>query len=59
MSPNSLTCCPTVRARPAGRGCAEERIRVPNDSGTRNLPLHDLVQNQIWLETVLLATDVW
>ena len=40
------------------RARAEDRIRVLKDSGLRNLPLHDFAQNQIWLETVLLAGDL-
>ena len=40
------------------RARAEDRIRGLKDSGLRNLPLHDLAQNQIWLETVLLAADL-
>jgi len=40
------------------RARAEDRIRVLKDSGLRNLPLHDFTQNQIWLETVLLAGDL-
>jgi len=42
------------------RQCArcEDRIRALKDSGLRNLPLHEFTQNQIWLETVLLAADL-
>ena len=40
------------------RARAEDRIRGLKDSGLRNLPLHDFAQNQIWLETVLLAADL-
>ncbi len=40
------------------RARAEDRIRALKDSGLRNLPLHDFAQNQIWLETVLLAADL-
>ena len=40
------------------RARAEDRIRVLKDSGLRNLPLHDFTQNQIWVETVLLAADL-
>jgi len=40
------------------RARAEDRIRVLKDSGLRNLPLHDFTQNQIWLDTVLLAGDL-
>ena len=40
------------------RARAEDRIRGLKDSGLRNLPLHGFAQNQIWLETVLLAADL-
>lgn len=40
------------------RARAEDRIRGLKDSGMRNLPLHDFAQNQIWLETVLLAAEL-
>jgi hypothetical protein len=40
------------------RARAEDRIRGLKDSGLRNLPLHDLAQNKIWLELVLLAGDL-
>jgi len=30
------------------RARAEDRFRALKDSGLRNLPLHDLAQNQIW-----------
>ena len=41
--------------RRLARARAEDRIRGLKDNGLRNLPLHDFAQNQIWLETVLLA----
>jgi hypothetical protein len=40
------------------RARAEDRIRCLKDTGARNLPLHDFTQNQIWLETTLLAADL-
>jgi hypothetical protein len=40
------------------RARAEDRIRGLKDTGARNLPLHDFAQNQIWLETTLLAADL-
>lgn len=40
------------------RARAKDRIRGLKDSGLRNLPLHDLAQNRIWLELVLLAADL-
>ncbi len=40
------------------RARAEDRIRVLKDTGLRNLPLHDFAANQIWLQLVLLASDL-
>jgi len=40
------------------RARCEDRIRVLKDLGLQNLPLHDFAQNQVWLETVLLAADL-
>lgn len=40
------------------RARCEDRIRNLKDLGLTNLPLHDFAQNQIWVETVLLATDL-
>jgi hypothetical protein len=40
------------------RARAEDRIRNLKDSGLRNLPLHDLAANHIWVELVLLAADL-
>jgi len=31
---------------------------VLKDLGLTNLPLHDFTQNQVWVETVLLAADL-
>ena len=39
------------------RARCEDRIRALKDSGLRNLP-HDFAKNRIWLELVLLATDL-
>ena len=47
-----------LEVRHRSRGRAEDRIRCLKDTGARNLPLHDLAQNRIWLETVLLAADL-
>ena len=47
-----------LEARHRRRARAEDRIRALKDSGLRNLPLHDLDQNRIWLELVLLAADL-
>ncbi len=43
------------------RARCEDRIRNLKDLGLTNLPLHDFAQNQVWVETVLLAADllVW
>ena len=40
------------------RARAEDRIRNLKDSGLRNLPLHDLAANHLWVELVLLAADL-
>ncbi|MEU7723866.1 IS1380 family transposase [Streptomyces sp. NPDC040724] len=40
------------------RARAEDRIRAARATGLRNLPLHDIAQNQIWLEIVQIALDV-
>ncbi len=40
------------------RARAEDRIRVAKDTGLRNLPLHDLTQNQIWCALVALACEI-
>ena len=49
---------PDLELRHRNRARAEDRIRNLKDTGLRNLPLHDFAQNQIWLETVLLAGDL-
>ncbi|WP_405719940.1 IS1380 family transposase [Streptomyces sp. NBC_01537] len=40
------------------RARAEDRIRAARATGLRNLPLHDMAQNQIWLEIVQIALDL-
>jgi hypothetical protein len=40
------------------RARAEDRIRTLKDTGLANLPLHDFAANQVWLELVLLASDL-
>ncbi|MGW9025155.1 IS1380 family transposase [Streptomyces sp. NPDC055722] len=40
------------------RARAEDRIRAARATGLRNLPLHDVAQNQIWLEIVQIALDL-
>ena len=40
------------------RARCEDRIRNMKDTGLRNLPLHDLSQNQIWIAVVMLATEL-
>ncbi|MFE5095769.1 hypothetical protein ACFRCI_36875 [Streptomyces sp. NPDC056638] len=35
------------------RAGAENRIRAARTTGLRDLPLHDTMQNQIWLEIVV------
>jgi hypothetical protein len=40
------------------RARAEDRIRVLKDTGLRNLPLHGFTANEVWLQLVLLASDL-
>ncbi|WP_377271683.1 IS1380 family transposase [Peterkaempfera sp. SMS 1(5)a] len=40
------------------RARAEDRIRAARDTGLRNLPLHAMAQNRIWLEIVQLALEL-
>jgi hypothetical protein len=40
------------------RARAEDRIRTLKDTGLRNLPLHELAKNTIWLELVQLAAEL-
>ncbi|MEU3195132.1 IS1380 family transposase, partial [Streptomyces sp. NPDC006992] len=40
------------------RARAEDRIRAARATGLRNLPLHEVAQNQIWLEIVQLALEL-
>jgi len=47
-----------LEVRHRARARAEDRIRCLKDTGLTNLPLHDFAQNQIWLETVLLAAEL-
>ena len=49
---------PALEVRHRQRARAEDRIRGLKDTGLRNLPLHGLAQNQIWLEIVALAADL-
>jgi hypothetical protein len=47
-----------LEVRHRQRARTEDRIRGLKDTGLRNLPLHGFAQNQIWLESVALATDL-
>ena len=49
---------PDSEARHRLRARAEDRIRALKDSGLANLPLHDVAENQVWLELVQLAADL-
>jgi hypothetical protein len=40
------------------RARCEDRIRCAKDTGLRNLPLKGFAQNQLWCETVSLASDL-
>ena len=45
-----------VRHRAHAR--VEDRIRCAKDTGLRNLPFHNFLANQVWLELVLAAQDL-
>ena len=47
-----------VGAAAPDAGPREDRIRGLQDTGLRNLPLHDFTANAIWCELVLLAADL-
>jgi hypothetical protein len=49
---------PDLELRHRRRARCEDRIRNAKDTGLRNLPLHDLSQNQIWIAVVMLATEL-
>ncbi len=49
---------PDLERRHRARARAEDRIRNLKDTGLRNLPLHDLTANHIWVEIVELAADL-
>lgn len=40
------------------RARAEDRIRAARATGLRSFPLHDSVQNQVWLEIMQIALDL-
>ena len=47
-----------LERRHRARARAEDRIRALKDTGLRNLPLHELTANHIWVEIVGLAADL-
>jgi hypothetical protein len=49
---------PDLELRHRRRARCEDRIRNAKDTGLRNLPLHDLSQNQVWIAVVMLATEL-
>ncbi|MCW2870542.1 MAG: ISMsm3, transposase [Streptomyces oryziradicis] len=49
---------PALELRHRRRARCEDRIRDARATGLRNLPLHDIAQNQIWVEIVSLALDL-
>jgi Transposase DDE domain group 1 len=55
-TPGGQLAAPELRHRRHAR--VEDRIRAAKDTGLRNLPFHDLAQNQIWLQICALATDL-
>jgi hypothetical protein len=52
------TAIAALELRHRQRARAEDRIRAARDTGLRNLPLHQLAQNRVWLEIVQLALDL-
>lgn len=50
-----------LEARHRGHARVEDRIRCAKDTGLRNLPFFDFGANAVWLQLVLIATDlmVW
>jgi hypothetical protein len=49
---------PDLELRHRRRARCEDRIRNAKDTGLRNLPLHDLSQNEIWVAVTMLATEL-
>jgi len=49
---------PDLELRHRRRARCEDRIRNAKDTGLRNLPLHDLSQNQIWVAVTMLAAEL-
>jgi Transposase DDE domain group 1 len=47
-----------LEARHRGHARVEDRIRCAKDTGLRNLPFHDFAANAVWLQLVLMATDL-
>ena len=47
-----------LELRHRGRARVEDSIRQGKDTGMRNLPHHDFVHNQTWLEVSLIAQDL-
>jgi hypothetical protein len=41
------------------RARVEDRIRCAKDTGLENLPFHALAHNEVWLELVLIAQDLF
>src|SRR4029079_18435759 len=49
---------PDLELRHRRRARCEDRIRNAKETGLRNLPLHDLSQNEVWVAVVMLATEL-
>jgi hypothetical protein len=47
-----------LEARHRAHARVEDRIRCAKDTGLRNLPFHNFLANQVWLELVLAAQDL-
>jgi hypothetical protein len=52
------TAIAALELRHRQRARAEDRIRAARATGLRNLPLHHVASNQLWLEIVQIALDL-
>lgn len=50
---------PQLELRHRRRARVEDRIRCAKDTGLENLPFHAFSHNQVWLELVLIAQDLF
>jgi Transposase DDE domain group 1 len=50
---------PALELRHRRRARVEDRIRCAKDTGLENLPFHAFAHNEVWLELVLIAQDLF